>query len=547
MLSHKTNAFIYATIVAMGGFLFGLDAVLISGTLDFLIVEFGLSALEVGTAASAPALGVLIALPFAGYISDKFGRKPAILLIAVLYLISALGSAFATSFEMLVAARFLGGLAFSSITLASMYIGEIAPPQYRGKLVSMTQINIVVGLSGAYFVNHFIFKMAESGSALSQSLMVDTETWRWMLGSEIPFALLWLFLLIKIPESPYWLIIQDRVEDTKNVLRKLLPESEIDHHVSDMQTSLQHGSEKHTIGSQIKEIFSKPMRLTLVIAFTIAVAQQATGINAILVYAPTVFQQLGAGSDAAFTQAIWVGLTGLVFTVLGLLLVDKLGRRPLVIGGLLWVIISLGLSSYAFNQARYVITADDVTEIVQMAEAGEAEAAADALVAGEAAATSSMSSSMGASLGSIVDTEYSSDIAFKNALKAAIGEDVVAKHQNAILAKAINMNATLVLVCILSVVAAFHISIGPIMWVLFSEIFPITVRGIAIPFFAIVSSLVNYVVQQFFPWQLENMGMSAIFLCYGVTVAIGLMVLFFTLKETKGLSIEEIQTAFQSK
>ncbi|CAA6690687.1 MULTISPECIES: MFS transporter [unclassified Lentimonas] len=517
MTSYQRNAFTFATIVAMGGFLFGLDAVLISGTLEFLKLEFGLSSLEVGTAASAPALGVLIALPFAGYLSDRWGRKLAILVVAVLYLVSALGSAFATSFEMLVAARFLGGLAFSSITLASMYIGEIAPPAWRGKLVSMTQINIVVGLSGAYFVNHYILQLAGSGSDLALSLGVDKHTWRWMLGSEIPFALVWFFLLLKIPESPYWLMLQKRVECAKSTLRKLLPEEQIGHHIDEMNDSMHKGDEKHTIGGQIKEMLGSPMRLTMIIALTISVAQQATGINAILVYAPTVFQQLGAGENAAFSQAIWIGLTALVFTVFGLLLVDKLGRRPLIIGGMVWIIVSLGLSSFAFHEARYVLTQEDIAEMSETVDV--------------------------VALSSMVDVEYASDIAFKQALKTAIGDEAAAKYQNDILAKAIDMNAKLVLICILSVVAAFHISVGPLMWVLFSEIFPITVRGLAIPFFAIVSSIVNYVVQQFFPWQLENMGMSPIFLCYAVTVAVGLVVLFFTLKETKNMTIEEIQAA----
>ncbi|MGJ8724110.1 MAG: MFS transporter [Roseibacillus sp.] len=523
------SAFLYATIVAMGGFLFGLDAVLISGTLDFLKEKFALSAIEVGTAASAPALGVLVALPFAGFISDRFGRKKAILIVAILYLVSALGSAFAPSFEFLVAARFLGGLAFSSITLASMYIGEIAPPAWRGKLVSMTQINIVVGLSGAYFVNYYILKLAKSDAGWVSEYALDTETWRWMLGAEIPFALLWFFLLFLIPESPYWLVIRDRLDEAKAILRKILPDDAVDDHVANMKRSLESSSVGSGIVEQFKEIFSSPMRLTLIIAFTIAIAQQATGINAILVYAPTVFQQLGGGDDAAFSQAVWVGLTALVFTILGLLLVDKLGRRPLIIGGLIWIVASLGISSFAFKQARYTLGEDSFSEITQSIANGDLEFEGVER------------------LQSLVGVEHGSDVEFKNALKGALGKVDAEKHQNMVVEKSLKMNATLVLVCILSVVAAFHISIGPLMWVLFSEIFPISVRGLAIPLFAIISSLVNYVVQQFFPWQLENMGMSSIFLTYGVVVAIGLVVLFFTLIETKNMSIEAIEAKLRSK
>ena len=522
MASFKTNATIYSTIVAMGGFLFGLDAALIAGTVDSISAEFGLNSIQLGTAVSAPALGVLIALPFAGWFCNQFGRKKAILLIAVLYLVSAVASAYATSYEMLVVARFLGGLAFSSISLASMYIGEIAPSKLRGKLVSMTQINIVIGLSGAYFVNYLIFDWASSGAGLAGTLGInEANMWRWMLGSEIPVAVIWFVLLLIIPESPSWLACKERDEEAKRTLQKLMPESEIDSHLADMRESLETGSDSRTMVAQLKEIFGSRMRLTFIIAMTIAIAQQSTGINAILFYAQTVFKQLGGGTDAAFAQAIWVGLTSVVFTVLGLLLVDKLGRRPLIIWGMIWIIASLGICSYGFYQARYTLTADAIARLDDFPEPSR--------------------------LDGLAGTEFVNDIAFKDALKEAIGESDAQKHQSVLLENSITMPASLVLFGILSFIGAFHFSVGPVMWVLFSEIFPISVRSIAIPFFTIVTSLTNYVVQKFFPWQLETMGMSSIFLFYAATVLIGLVILFFTLKETKNMSIEEVQVALQGK
>ncbi len=522
MASFKTNATIYSTIVAMGGFLFGLDAALIAGTVDSISAEFGLNSIQLGTAVSAPALGVLIALPFAGWFCNQFGRKKAILLIAVLYLVSAVASAYATSYEMLVVARFLGGLAFSSISLASMYIGEIAPSKLRGKLVSMTQINIVIGLSGAYFVNYLIFDWASSGAGLAGTLGInEANMWRWMLGSEIPVAVIWFVLLLIIPESPSWLACKERDEEAKRTLQKLMPESEIDSHLADMRESLETGSDSRTMVAQLKEIFGSRMRLTFIIAMTIAIAQQSTGINAILFYAQTVFKQLGGGTDAAFAQAIWVGLTSVVFTVLGLLLVDKLGRRPLIIWGMIWIIASLGVCSYGFYQARYTLTADAIARLDDFPEPSR--------------------------LDGLAGTEFVNDIAFKDALKEAIGESDAQKHQSVLLENSITLPASLVLFGILSFIGAFHFSVGPVMWVLFSEIFPISVRSIAIPFFTIVTSLTNYVVQKFFPWQLETMGMSSIFLFYAATVLIGLVILFFTLKETKNMSIEEVQVALQGK
>ncbi|GAB5561405.1 MAG: hypothetical protein SynsKO_30520 [Synoicihabitans sp.] len=511
MTTPQKHAFIYATIVAMGGFIFGLDAALIAGTVDALTAEFGLTSLQLGTAVSAPAWGVLVALPFIGFICDRFGRRKAIMLVALLYVVSAVASAFAPSYGVLVAARFLGGLAFSSISLASMYIGEIAPPKWRGKLVSMTQINIVVGLSGAYFVNYLIHDWSTSGAGWVIALGIDQNTWRWMLGSEIPFALLWFGLLLRIPESPSWLFYRNKVEDARQTLLRILPADEVEPHLAEMQESLEKSPQDHSVWAQLKEVFSKRMRLTFIIALSIAIAQQTTGINAILFYAQTVFKQLGIGTDAAFTQAIWIGLTSIVFTVAGLLLVDKLGRRPLIIWGMVWIIASLALCSAVFKGARYELSAEAIAAVSEEPK-----------------------------LMALAGVEFADDIAFKNAIKEALGDDAAGLLAG-LQQEATRMNATLVLIGILSFIAAFHFSVGPVMWVLFSEIFPIAVRGIAIPFFTIITSLTSALVQSFFPWQLENMGMSSIFLFYAATVFVGLVIQFFTLKETKNLSIEEIQ------
>ena len=521
MNSQTRNSFLYATIVAMGGFIFGLDAALISGTTDYLKAEFSLSSIELGSVVAAPALGVLFALPFAGLACDFFGRKRTLLIVAALYLVSAVSSAFAPSASALWWARFLGGLAFSSISLASMYIGEIAPSNWRGKLVSMTQINIVVGLFGAYFVNYLIDHWAGSGADWVQSLGIDQHTWRWMLGSEIPPALVWFSLLLIIPETPYWLVFRDRPDDAKEVLRKVLPEDEIAHHVAEMRESLKEGSEARSIGAQLGEIFGARMRLTFIIALTLAIAQQSTGINAILFYAQTVLKQLGGGKDAAFLEAIWVGLTSVVFTVLGLLLVDRLGRRPLIIWGMAWIVASLGLCAYVFKGARYEFSTEAVAAMTEVEDAEQ--------------------------LNALTGKEFNSDLAFKQAVEGALGKTEAERHQGLLLEKAVTMNSALALFGILSFIAAFHFSVGPVMWVLFSEIFPISVRGIAIPFFTIITSVTSWIVQKIFPWQMEHMTMSSIFLSYAATVAVGLVILYFTLVETKNMSIEEIESALASK
>ncbi len=521
MNKHKKNAFVYAGIVALGGLIFGLDAALISGTVDYITKEFGLNDIQIGFVVSAPGLGVLFALPVAGYISNKLGRKKSLLIVAALYLVSAIISAIAPSYEVLTAARFLGGLAFASLSLAAMYIGEIAPPKWRGKLVSMNQMNIVIGLSAAYFINYFIINAIGSDAEWVNSMGVKENTWRWMLGSEIIPALAWFLLLFFIPKSPSWLVFQNRIEEAKNTLQKVMPQNEIDNHIEQMKLSMQSTTEDTSILTQLKTILSKPMRLTLIIGATSAIVQQVVGINAILFYAPTIFKQLGGGTDVAFTQAVWVGLISVVFTFLAILVIDKIGRRPMFIWGLAAAILSLGICSYGFSTARYEITPQAITELNTIPNVER--------------------------LQTMVGTEYNSDTEFKTKLVEILGKEDVQEHSANLIQKSAKMKATLILIGILCFIAAFQFSIGPVMWVLFSEIFPISLRGIAIPAFAFLTSISSYFVQLFFPWQLTNMGGGSVFLTYAVLGAIGFIILYRFLPETKNLSIEEIQKTLQRK
>lgn len=521
MANYKKNSYTYATIVAMGGFVFGIDAALISGTTNYLTEEFSLNELQLGAAVGSAAWGVLLALLFVGYAVNRIGRKRALQISAAVYLISAIGSAFAPNYWIFLSARFLGGLAFSSISMASMYIGEIAPPKWRGKLVSMIQINIVVGLSAAYFINYMIQNWANSGADWVSALGIDTNTWRWMLGSEIIFALLWFLFLLVIPRSPVWLVLKKKIDEAKDTLRKVIPENEVTDQITEMQESLKTMGGEQSDWEQFKEIFSKPMRITFIIAATLAIAQQATGINAILFYAPTVFEQLGMGTDAAFSQAIWIGVISVIFTVLGLLVVDKIGRRPMILGGMLWIIISLGICFYGFKSATYSLSKENVSELTELPNSERLDV--------------------------LVDKSYESDIEFKEILSETLGGDDAKKYSSALIQKAANINGLLILIGILSFIAAFQSTIGPVMWVLFSEIFPISNRGIAIPVFVFLTSITSSFVQTFFPWQLENLGIGATLLFYASTVAIGLIILFIYLKETKNLTIEEVQLALAPK
>lgn len=514
-MGFHATAFRYAFFVALGGFIFGLDAALISGTVRFVTVEFGLSDLEVGAVVSAPGFGVIFALLVTGHIAERIGRKKTLLIIAALYLVSAVASAMAPNFPLLVAARFLGGLAFTSLSLASMYIGEIAPAQMRGKLVAMNQINIVVGLSAAYFANNAILQASNSGAPWVESIGIADYTWRWMLGIEIVPAAIWLLLLFLIPESPRWLIQRGDNGKARDILSRLLPAQEIEPAIQQIMKSASHGHAQRSIRAQLSDLLEPRMRTAFWLGLTIAVVQPITGINSILFYAPTVFEQTGIGTDAAFAQAVVVGIVGVVFTVLALLLIDKIGRRPLTLLGLAWAAASLFTAAYAFANAAYSLDPAVLQQLV-----GDLDKAA---------------------LQPLMGVEFTSDVEFKTAVANAIGETAARANESVLLQNAVEMNSALALGAIVSFIAAFNFSIGPIMWILFSEIFPIYVRSIAIPSFALVTSVVNYVVNQFFPWQLNNMGAAEILGFYAVCVVAGFFVLFKILPETKNKSIEQIE------
>lgn len=510
MNHHTKNAIRYALIVALGGFVFGLDAAIISGTIRYISLEFGLSDLQIGTVVGAPSLGAIIALFFAGKIADAWGRKKTLILIAGLYVFSAIGSALSTNYEVLVAARFIGGLAFSSLSLASMYIGEVAPSRLRGKLVSCNQFNIVVGLSMAYFINYYlVINVSENIYFLSSE-----GIWRTMLASELVPAILWFGLLFTVPESPRWLIIRGKVKEAKEVLSKLYTPDELMGTVKEINATMLEDKQP-AFGHQLKSLITPKYRTALIIGVTIAIVQGITGMNAILFYAPTVFEQVGFGGNVAFQQAIYIGLTSVIFTIIAIIFIDKLGRRPLLLLGLTCAVLSHLTCWYGFNSAKFELTN---TNIEQLSETIDV-----------------------APLTSLKGIVFNSDVEFKDTLSEVYSSIELVQYEASIIEKAITVNSYLILFGILGFIAAFHISIGPIMWVLFSEIFPNSVRSAAIPVSAIVTSIASYLIQQFFPWQLANLGAANTFFMYAIFSGIGLLLIAKLLPETKDKSIEQIE------
>ncbi len=506
----------YTLIVSLGGFIFGFDASVISGAVGFVTTEFGLSAWQQGFVVSSPTLGAIIATLCAGAVCDTIGRRQTLIMIAFLYLVSAAASAFATSYQMLIAARFIGGMAFCSLMIAPIYIAEISSPHNRGKMVSINQLNVVLGFSISYFSNYYLLQLSQSQLPWVVDLGLQQNTWRWMLGMEILPALLWFILLFGVPRSPRWLVMKKREQEAENVIGKLFCRDVAQRQLREIHSSILDKPEP--LNARLRFLFSKKMHFAILIGLIVGVAQQVTGINVIFFYAPTVFEQSGVGTNAAFMQAIWIGVVNVIFTLLAMATIDKYGRKPLLVIGLVGVIISMSLCAYGFKQATYVLSSSDIVEL--------------------AAAHSGLQATQ---LSELAGVTFDSDVSFKNALISALGESAFSKHQGALLGAATNMDARLILLGIMGFVASFAMSLGPVMWVMFSEIFPNQVRGIAISLVSVVNSVFSFLVQLVFPWELANFGAAVTFLGYGVFALFGLLLVVRYVPETKEKSLEQLE------
>ncbi|PKG92945.1 sugar porter family MFS transporter [Paraglaciecola sp. MB-3u-78] len=513
---------LYTIIVSLGGFIFGFDASVISGTIGQISAEFGLSTVQQGFVVAAPTLGGIAATITAGYISDTIGRRQTLIGIALLYLVSAIFSALAPTYDTLIVARFIGGLAFCSLMIAPIYIAEICPAESRGKMVSINQLNIVVGISAAYFSNYMILQMSQSNTDLVMQLGIADNTWRWMLGMEIIPAFIWLVALFFVPKSPRWLLVQQKQREAQASLKRLYPKATQDALLATMtEIKATTGDKVLPVVTRLKEIVGPKMRLALVIGLVVGISQQATGVNAIYFYAPSIFEQSGVGTNAAFAQAIWVGITNIIFTILAMALIDKLGRKPLLVVGLIGVAISMTICTIGYSMATYQLTSADLVVLSELLKHDL--------------------------LNPLIDQVFTSDVEFKRAVIGIIGEQAFQTNQGAVIQAAATLNATLIKVGILGFVASFACSLGPVMWVLFSEIFPNHLRGLAISVVGIANSLVSFLVQLAFPWELANLGAALTFAIYGIFAVIGLLFVIKIVPETKGKSLEELEVILGGK
>ncbi len=514
MSSKKGLVIRIAAIVALGGFLLGFDASVISGVVKFIEPEFNLTKMQLGWAVSSITLAAGFGMLVAGPMSDVYGRRKILKYAALLFTVSALGSALAGTFFWLIVFRMVGGLAVgAALIIAPMYIAEVAPPNKRGQLVSFNQLNIVIGISVAFFTNYLILKWGNSDAEWAKSIGLGKWNWRWMLGLEALPAIFYFLGLFIVPRSPRWLMAKDKKEEALTVMRKVVSEKEALSQIKEVEKSIYDDQQKQK--SRLGDLFKKSMRKVLIIGAIVGVFQQLVGINAVLFYAPMIFEQTGIGTDASFIQAALVGLTNLGFTIIAMLAIDKFGRKPLLIIGMIGIAICLFLLSYGFNDATYVLNAEAIANLP--AEIDKTQ------------------------ISVIQDKVFNNDLEFKEALVSTLGETVAATHEATLVTASAKMNTILILIGIIGFVGAFAMSIGPVMWVLFSELFPTNIRGIAITVVGLINLVVAFLVQLLFPWELAALGNAMTFLLFGVFAVIGLILIWRNVSETKGKSLEELE------
>lgn len=320
-----------ALIASLGGFLFGFETAVISGAEKTIQALWSLSPFWQGLTVASSLIGTIIGSIIAGFPAQRIGRKKVLQVVAILYFFSALGCAGSSTWSLFILFRFIGGVAVgASSVVGPMYIAEVSPAAIRGRLVGSFQLNIVLGIFLAYLSNYFLL------------ISVGESSWRWMLGiMALPAALFWI-LLRSIPESPRWLVLKNRDEDARNVLTKI-GEPDVPARIDEIHALAHHGTHE--------KLFQKKFSKPITFAVLLAMFNQLAGINALIYYAPRIFESAGIARDAAFLQAVSIGATNLVFTLIAMRLIDRFGRKTLLIVGSVGMIIFLALAAFSFESA----------------------------------------------------------------------------------------------------------------------------------------------------------------------------------------------------
>ncbi len=439
-------------VATLGGLLFGYDTAVIAGAIGFMKTHFAMDGTTEGWATSCALVGCVLGVIIAGWFSDRFGRRNTLILSAVLFLVSAIGTAMPRSLVEFIIFRIIGGIGVGAASMTSpMYIAEISPARYRGRLVSVNQLAIVSGMLVVYFVNYAI-------AGLGDATWNETIGWRWMFGSEAIPAVALLLLMFTVPESPRFLSKQGKADQARAVLVRIGGEAHADLEMAEITDALSHESPSLT------QLLEPGMRVALGIALVLAVLQQVTGINVFLYYAPEIFKAMaGTQADVALLQTIIVGAVNLAFTIVAIWTVDRLGRKPLMIAGS----IGMGLSLTALGLAAYFGRAD-----------------------------------------------------------------------------------VWLLAFVLGYIACFALSVGPVTWVILSEIFPTKIRGRAMAIATLCLWTANFIVSQTFPmmdeneWLLEKFNHGFPFFIYAAFCAILAVFVIAVVPETNGKTLEEIEKSW---
>jgi sugar porter (SP) family MFS transporter len=434
--TNKNQLLIFSMVAALGGLLFGFDTGVISGAIPFIKLEFYLNAYQEGFAVSNLMIACVIGALFAGPIADWTGRKKVLILCAVLFTVSAILSSLPRSFTELVIARFIGGIGVGMASVVSpMYIAEISPAKIRGRLVALNQLAIVVGILLSYFSNW---------------LLVDTgiNNWRYMLVAEILPAVTFLVGLFFILESPRWLTKEGLEKEALDVLNVVAGAANADHELQEVKKSL---AEKKT---SLKELLHPSLRRVLIVGILFSLFAHITGIDTIIYYGPIIFLESGFKTDSALLASVMIGITNLIFTFVGMAMVDKAGRKFLLLVGLAGMGISMMLVGFCMQ----------------------------------------------------------SDM----------------------------ISAKWTLLWIMTYIASFAMSIGVVIWVYLSEIYPTRVRGQALSVATMVLWLGNVILTQFFPVMMEKFG-GGTFYIFSFICLLAFIFTWTMVKETRGVSLEEIE------
>ncbi len=464
MFDNKKYLFLIGVtlIVTLGGLLFGFDMAVISGAIPLVKDQFSLSATLEGWFVSSALMGAIIGVAISGELSDRFGRKPILILSGLLFSVSAFGCVVASSFSLLIVARIAGGIGVGiASNVAPLYISEIAPAKIRGALVTCYQLAITLGILVAYISNSWLLSVSETidPSSISTflSYVVIEESWRSMFGIEIIPALTFSIGLLFVPESPRWLFENDYKQKARSVLESFLSPSSADKEMSSMQENVE--KERNTDISY-RDLFRPGLRKALFIGIALPLFSQFSGINTVIYYGPRILNDVGFDINSALTSQIYLGTANMLFTFIAIWFVDRKGRRPLYIYGTIGATISLFFTGLCF-------------------------------------------------------------------------------YLNAI-------GSVFLLLSVLAFLGCFAFSIGPLKFVVASEIFPNKIRGRALAISIITMWVADMTVSQITPMLLESINTSGTFWFFASFCLIGLWVVYKYVPETKDKTLEEIQEIWKS-